>query len=218
MSTPNLYLDGLILAAAAYPSGFSYSLFTLRRPAPGEVSVPFLATLVLPYLAVALAVLALRPGLLSWTGAPAPFFLAAVLLAPFALAVEYGIHAVAARLATGRFPRGITLPGFWRRGPSPAGGLLLVLIVVGEEILYRQLWLGALHGSLGLALPLALLASALAYGLNHLAFGATSVVAKTVTGLLLGGLYLAGGSLWPPIVAHGLQNLALFGLARERGR
>jgi membrane protease YdiL (CAAX protease family) len=55
-----------------------------------------------------------------------------------------------------------------------------------------------------------------AYGLNHLAFGATAVVAKTAMGLLYAGLYLLGGrSVWLPIVTHALQNIALFHLARE---
>jgi hypothetical protein len=216
MTTPTLYLDCLILTSAAYPSGFSYSLFTLRRGAPAEVSTPFLATLVLPYLVVALAVLALRPGLLSLRPAPALGFAAAVLLVPVALGLEYGLHAFVAWRASGRRPGGITVPRFWRRGPSPTGYLLLALVVVGEELLYRQVWIGALHGSFGLALPLALAVSALAYGLNHLAFGVTSVVAKTLTGLLYGGLYLLGGqSVWLPIVTHGLQNLALFGLAKD---
>jgi membrane protease YdiL (CAAX protease family) len=50
-----------------------------------------------------------------------------------------------------------------------------------------------------------------------MAFGRVAVVSKTASGLVYGGLYLlGGGSLWPPVVAHGLQNVILFWLGRER--
>ena len=217
MSTPTLYLDCLILASATYPSGFSHSLFTLRRASPAGVSSAFLAALALPYLALALAVRAVRPELLSFHGASLPLFMLAVLLAPAALLIEYAIHGLAAYRASGRFPRGIAVQRFWSGSLSAADHLLLAAIAVGEEILYRQIWLGALQGSLGLPVGLALAVSSLAYGLNHLAFGGLSVASKTVTGLLYGGLYLLGGrSVWLPILAHCLQNLILFAMARRR--
>ena len=82
--------------------------------------------------------------------------------------------------------------------------------------MYRAVWIGVLHRSFGFPALLALAISSLAYGVNHLAFGATSVLSKTVAGLLYGSLYLVGGQcIWLPILTHGLQNVALFGLARE---
>jgi membrane protease YdiL (CAAX protease family) len=215
MSTPTPYLDCLILASATYPSGFSHTLFTLRRGSPAEVSSPFLAVLVLPYLAIAVAVAWLRPDLLSFHGAPLPLFALAAVLAPLALGLEYGIHGLLAWRAGGRFPRAVTVQRFWGRGLSPLDHLLLLAIVVGEEILYRQVWLGALAGTLGLPVWLALAVSSLAYGLNHLAFGTASVFSKSVSGLVYGGVYLFGGQcVWLPVVTHGLQNLALFGVAK----
>lgn len=216
MSTPTLYLDCLILASAAYPSGFSYSLFTLRSGQPREISTAFLSILALPYLVVAPAVWAARPAMLTFHATTAPMLALALLLAPVALLMEYGIHALASYRVYGRFPSGIALQRFWHRNLSLKDHLLLMLVAVGEEILYRVIWLSVLYHSFGLPAPLALSISSLAYGLNHLAFGATSVVSKTVTGLLYGCLYLLGGeSVWLPIVAHCLQNIALFKLAKE---
>src|SRR2546428_13046872 len=68
MNTPTLYLDCVILASTAYPSGLSYSLFSTWRGVPREVSTGLLGIFVLPYLAVIPAVWVFRPGLLSLHG------------------------------------------------------------------------------------------------------------------------------------------------------
>jgi hypothetical protein len=43
----------------------------------------------------------------------------------------------------GRFPRGITVQPFWRGKLSAIDHILLGLVVIGEEILYREIWLDA---------------------------------------------------------------------------
>lgn len=221
MNTPILFpdrtlLDCLLLASAAYPSGLSYSLFTQRGGNPARASTAFLGYLVLPYLVVVLGAWVLRPGLLTFHGAAPGLLLLAILLAPVALLLEFGLHAFAQFQRTGVVPRGLDLHQFWNPHTPPQDHLLLGLIVVGEECLYRGLWIGALQGSLGLPAVVALGLSALAYGCNHLAFGTMSVFSKTAMGLLYGGLYLVGGDcLWLPILTHGLQNLILFALARK---
>jgi len=217
MSTPTLYLDWLILAATAYPAGFSYSLFAARRGGAGAVSTPFLFYLAFPFVAVSLAVWATRPGALALRGTSAPLLVVAVLLAPVALAVEYLIHALATYERGAKLLRGVTMQRFWQGGLSPVDCVLLGVVVVGEEFFFREVWLGTLHDSHGFAAALALLLSSVVYGCNHLAYGPVSVASKTASGLIYGGLYLLGGkSLWLPVVTHGLQNIILFKLTRER--
>lgn len=215
MSTPIPYLECLMLAATAYPAGFSYSLFMARRGTARTVSTPFLLYLAFPFVVVSLAVVAARPELftLKWT---TPLLLAlAALFAPVALVVEYLIHAFATYRRGGKLLRGATMQGFWQGRLSLVDGVLLAIVVVGEEFFFRGIWLGTLQHSAGL--PAALVLSAAAYGFNHLAYGPLSVVSKTVSGLIYGGLYLLGGeSLWLPIVAHGMQNIILFKFAGER--
>ena len=216
MNTPTHYLDIIILASAAYPSGFSNSLYTSWRGAPRETSTGFLSILALPYTAIVLAVWFVRPEMLSWRGTTAPFVLAAMLLVPLALLIEYAIHALASYRAHGRFPRGIKLQSFWRRRLSLTDYLLIAAVAVGEEIIYRGIWVTVLL-SFGLPAPVALGVSSLAYGVNHLAFGSTPVISKTVTGMLYCTLYLLGGqSIWLPIISHSLQNFLLFILTKER--
>ena len=216
MSTHTLYLDFVILASAAYPSGLSYSLFTTFRGHPARITTGLLATLLLPFAAVVPAVWLLRP---EWFGTsmPAPVMLgAAVLLVPVALLIESLVHAVAVWRATGTFPRRIELHALWQNRLSMLDHVLLVLIAVGEEVFFRLIWLGGMIAA-GVPPWAALAVSSVAYGVNHLFAGGASAVAKSATGALYGALYLLGGqSLVLPVVAHVLQNAALFAVTRER--
>lgn len=226
MSTPTLYpdavLEGILMASACYPAGFSHALYTQWKGPVRAISTDYLAFLVVPFVAVGTVACALRPDLLplltwihvTWIhGLNVRLILAAILLVPLALGIEYLIGLLLVFFASGgRGPllRRVTLPSFWSRRLSVADYLLLGLVVVGEEIFYRGLWLGALHTTFGMPIIAALIVSSLAYGLNHLAFGPTSVGTKAVSGALYGGLYLMGHeNLLLPILAHGLQNLTL---------
>jgi membrane protease YdiL (CAAX protease family) len=217
MSTPTPYLDCVILAAAIYPAGFSYSLHAAWRGQPRAVSTSFLFFLVLPFVVVAPAALLARPDAFALRGTTPLLLGLAVFLAPVALGVEYLIGALAAYEPGGKLLRRVMTQAFWRGQLSPADYLMLAVVVIGEEFFFRAMWLGTLSGSLGLPAALALGISSLAYGLNHMAFGRTAVASKTASGLVYGGLYLlGGGSLWLPVAAHGLQNAILFRLAGER--
>jgi membrane protease YdiL (CAAX protease family) len=217
MHSPTLYLDCLLLAAAIHPSGFSHSLFTIRRGAPVQVSTPLLVFLAGPYLAVTLASMVVRPGLVAFQGTTMPLLLLAAAAAPAPLAAEVVIHGLVSLCRNGRWPRGIGLDRSWSGRRTAMDHLLLGLIVLGEEFFYRVIWLDILESSWGLGFAPALAISSLAYGLNHLAFGATTVASKTAAGVFFGLLYrLGGGSIWLPFVSHELENLLLFRLTAAR--
>ena len=58
-----------------------------------------------------------------------------------------------------------------------------------------------------------LVAVSLLFGFVHFYKGPGGVVESTVSGLLLGTVYLATGNLWAPILAHGLSDtFAVVGL------
>jgi len=216
MNTPTPYLDGIVLASAAYPSGFSTSLYTSWKGLPREGSTLFLAFLALPYLVLCPSVWALRPSLLVVRGAGLWWWIAACLTAAIALASEYVIHGLALYRKSGRFPTWFAVHSSWQRRLSWLDHILLAVVVIGEELVYRTVGIGILSHAFGLPLSVALLVTSVGYGVNHLAFGGLSVLSKTVAGLLYGVLFLLGGeSILLPILAHGLQNIALFGLARE---
>lgn len=84
------------------------------------------------------------------------------------------------------------------------------LAAFGEELAFRGYLMNRiadLVGSspMGWAISVTLV-SAL-FGLVHLYQGASGMIAITLTGLLLGGLYLATGrNLWLPIIVHGVND------------
>ncbi|MBZ5551717.1 MAG: CPBP family intramembrane metalloprotease [Acidobacteriia bacterium] len=83
---------------------------------------------------------------------------------------------------------------------------------VCEEIIYRGYLLRYLQASpWGLPLGWGLLASSAVFGLAHLGQGVKGVLETAFIGLVLGGLYIATGSLLFPILVHALIDLrALF--------
>lgn len=84
------------------------------------------------------------------------------------------------------------------------------LAAFGEELAFRGYLMNRiadLVGSspMGWAISVTLV-SAL-FGIVHLYQGASGMIAITLTGLLLGGLYLATGrNLWLPIIVHGVND------------
>jgi hypothetical protein len=217
MSTPILYLDALLLASTVYPSGFSYSLFTSWSGAPSKGSTAFLTFLALPYLIVCPALWLLHPGFLAVRDTTALLVIGALLMIPLVLGIEYVTHGTAMYLTKGSFPKWFSVHRFWSDRLSVRDHILLWVIVVGEEFIYRALWFGVLHRSFGFSIPVAVAVSSLAYGLNHLSFGGISVLSKTVSGVFYASVYLLGAEcILLPILTHGLQNVTLFGLARKR--
>ncbi len=77
---------------------------------------------------------------------------------------------------------------------------------VGEEIMYRialPLVLYRITGDAGVALILA----ALLFGAAHAYQGPVGIIASLIIGLLLTGIYLLAGSIWPVMLIHALIDL-----------
>jgi uncharacterized protein len=84
----------------------------------------------------------------------------------------------------------------------------------GEELVYRG-WITARLAELGLFSPRAWIAavvvSSAVFGTLHMYQGLSGMIATGLTGLILGGVYLATGrNLWAPIVAHGVMDSSGF--------
>jgi membrane protease YdiL (CAAX protease family) len=217
MSTRTLFLDTLILTAATFPSGFSGSVSGVLRVDARHATTSFLIVILAPLLIVFLISLSVRPDL--FLNRPPHFWglLLAIGAAPATLALEWGVHNAIEMSRSGIFQRRIELHDFWEGRRSISWLLVLTLIALGEEIVFRQIWIGLLEQSFGFAAPWALIVSALMYGINHMHFGWPSVLAKSAAGLVYGGLYLFDDrSLWSPFLAHALQNVILLGVAVRR--
>lgn len=94
-------------------------------------------------------------------------------------------------------------------GVSWTGILALgVTVAVTEELYFRAL----------LVPRLGVTASALLFGLAHAPnAGLASLLSATAFGLVMGWLMLARRSLWAPVIAHGLWDLALLSAAKLAG-
>ncbi|MFW6004023.1 MAG: CPBP family intramembrane glutamic endopeptidase [Halodesulfurarchaeum sp.] len=94
-------------------------------------------------------------------------------------------------------------------------GLVLPVIALTEEFLFRGLLIGAFAAGTPLAPPVLILGSALAFGAAHTAQGRLGVAVATALGVGLGIVYYWSGSLWLVIGAHYLVDLVEF--ARHAG-
>lgn len=87
-----------------------------------------------------------------------------------------------------------------------AAGLALAA-GVGEEVVFRGLFVAAGVGLLHLSIVYAAGATAVVFGLVHLYQGVRGAVNATVLGVLFTVVYLWSGTLWVPIVVHQLWDL-----------
>lgn len=145
----------------------------------------------------------------------APSVAAAIGLGSVAgVALSLGNEAIA-RLAT---RVGIAVPDRLREAMAPGDarewglllGLVLPVVAVFEEALFRGALIGAF--AVGLAVDPWLLAvgSSVAFGLAHSAQGRLGVAVTTLLGLGLAALFVVSGSLLLVIVAHYVVNAAEF--------
>ena len=88
--------------------------------------------------------------------------------------------------------------------------LVLPLIAVTEEVLFRGLLIGAF--SVGTPIPphLLVVGAAVPFGLAHTAQGRLGVGVASVLGVALGAVYFWSGNLWLVIGAHYLVDLVEF--------
>jgi membrane protease YdiL (CAAX protease family) len=82
-----------------------------------------------------------------------------------------------------------------------------------EEIVYRGFLLHYFqHGPVHLNLTWALAVSSLIFGIGHLYQGIVGSVQTAVVGFLLGGIFIASGSLLLPMVIHALLDLRVLAM------
>lgn len=88
--------------------------------------------------------------------------------------------------------------------------VILPLVAIGEELLFRAALLGATPLVSGVPTLAILLVSSLLFGLAHAVQGRAGVVVASVLGLGLGSAYLVTGNLLVVVIAHYLVNVLEF--------
>jgi len=88
------------------------------------------------------------------------------------------------------------------------------LAAFGEELAYRGYFMNRVADVVGASRAgwlISLIVVSVLFGITHLYQGTSGIIVITVTGLLLGGLYLATGrNLWVPIIVHGVNDTVGF--------
>ena len=214
---PTLSLDAVLLAAVAFPAGFSAALASLRAVDTRGSSTPFLVLLTLPFLAIALAVWLIDASRLSIGPLATGLIVAAILAAPVCILLEMVVQRLIMTGSLHGLTQAWAVHGFWPARSPALTYIFVIAIAVGEELVYRHLAYGILL-EFGIEAGLAVAATSLLYGLNHLYFGGVTVMSKTLVGVIFAALYLAGdGSFLLPAIAHALQSVLILSMSARRG-
>jgi Predicted metal-dependent membrane protease len=115
---------------------------------------------------------------------------------------------------------GVNAPIQLREALAPASArgwavLLLVilpLIAVFEEFLFRGVLIGAFAAGFDVSPWVLVVASSLVFGLGHGAQGRAGILVSGLLGLVLGSVFVVSGSLTLVIVAHYVVNALEFGV------
>jgi len=83
--------------------------------------------------------------------------------------------------------------------------LLSIIISFCEEFIWRSYLITYLKDVI--TIWPALILSSILFGINHYYFGVQAIILKSVTGIILGILYLTSGNVWSPFLTHTVFNI-----------
>jgi uncharacterized protein len=222
----------LTIAAAAYLLGYApwqgrrrYERLVVERPADPSAFGRFWRRFFLIWwgltAVVLVVVLAVPGGLtaadlgLAWPARTGSTVFAAGLGLGLIAAQASGARRVS-RLYAGRpWPRRLINAALPRTARERRLMPLVALTAgVGEELVFRGLFVAAGLGLLGLSPAVAVLAAAVAFGWAHLYQGRRGVALTAFSAVYLGLLYLLSGSLLMPVLVHASTDAVAFLLLR----
>jgi membrane protease YdiL (CAAX protease family) len=214
----------LLVVASLYPVGFCANVTALiksRRGARQSQSLSGdLVGFVIGYAVIVAVVAGMRPQQVLVFNLPPllPLFLLAPFVGIACIFVEYLIGMLLLFLRTKQVVTRITVHDSYSavQRIDIKDILSILALVVGEELILRQLLYNLLATDFAIGLFLVILLCTATYAINHLYFGVASVIAKLPSGLLYVLLfYFSGLAIGVVIVAHATQNLTLLALSRR---
>lgn len=188
----------------------TYSFIFELLPVLGRTMPHFILTLLLTL------VYKLRGGSLSQLGLCWPYYpdeskqqiFTRIILLAFSILALRVFFAVASDPITDLFPENIPRENLLQNNTALLIGLMPVMwfVVIGEEVLIRGLlmnYLAKLFGNTTKAWIIAIIVSAIVFGLGHMGKGPGTAIGSGLGGLAYGiGYYYSRKNLWPVIVAH----------------
>lgn len=206
----------IILCSLVYPPFLAEILAVVMRKKKRNIlnslndSTVWVGFLILAY-GAPLSILYLDSAyLFSINPAPSFFYILSVMCVPVVIFAEFAVGYCTASIKKRTLARPrLSVHPSWRRVP-PHTLILSILLVLEEEMIFRQIWLYTLTNYLYIPWIAAIVISSIVYGLNHMVFGLHSVPQKFAAGLLYGCMYyLSGGSILVTTTMHYTQNLVV---------
>ncbi len=214
----------LLLIASLYPVGFCANVTVLIKGPRGFGRTQSLSGdligFVMGYVVMVVVVALVRPQqVLAFNLPTFPLLLLAPLIGIACILLEYLLGILLLFLRTRKLVTSIAVHSIYSAVSriNIKDILSILALVIGEELILRQLLYNLLATDFGMTLWIVISLCTVAYAMNHLAFGMTSVISKLPSGLLYVLLFYASGlSIGVVIVAHATQNLTLLVLSRTR--
>lgn len=143
------------------------------------------------------------------------WYIISIVAAPVLIIMEFTIGAVILRMS-GKKVKGISVNGNWKE-INVVGCISTILLAIIEELIYRQLWSVIMLDILQWNVFLYIILSSVIYGFNHLYYGFTTFLQKTISGVLLTVIFLQSGRcIIIPIIIHLLQNSIVLLIGRYK--
>lgn len=196
-----------------HPSAFSYVIGNalFRKASGGVAYTEQLISTAASVAVVVLAAVAIAPKSLLFLNLPTlSSYLFFIILGPICILFEYVINAFYYYLRKGILPTHFIIHPFWDRDNERLHLFLILLITIGEELIFRQMMFYIFMNVFEFSFLPALIITSVFYATNHIFMGPRIVGTKFFTGIIYGTLYyISGMALLAPVIAHYSQNVIL---------
>lgn len=214
IQTHILYLKEIILlGAVSSPTVFSYVIGSALFPQASRenANTGLMASMAISTIVVVLVAAAMSPEYVLFMNFPAIWFYPiSVVIGPLCIIFEYLVNGFYLYLKKGFFPNRFVVHSSWAESNEPLHLILMLFIITGEELIFRQMMFSLFIGFFKYSLLQTLLFTSFIYAANHINMGFNSTSTKFLTGMIYGSLYyISGSSVIVPIIVHYVQNITL---------
>lgn len=210
MNTHILFLNVLILIATAFSNIFIQSIIMAITGKELNSTVKISKYIILYYLIIVISlglidevnILSSLPLKLNW------IILISIPLSFIILFLELVPSILKAKLMNYRLD--IKLSDKWC-GEKGTIFILVVIIAMLEEIIFRGVWYEVLVNLMNLKFYIFILLSSVFFGINHMWFGRGVFLQKIISGACFSIIYVISGNLLLVLLTHIIENIIILG-------
>lgn len=208
-----MFKEILLIVAVSHPAALSYAISNaiFSRASRDKANIESMASMAISIAVIVLIAAFIAPENLAFLNSPwFWFYPIAVLLGPACIIFEFAINSLYIFLSKGQIPKYFYVHSQWTESNELLHLTLMFFIVVGEELIFRQMMFSIFMEIFKFSFIQILLITSFFYAANHIFMGFNSMSTKFFTGLIYGCLYyISGLSIIIPITTHYIQNIIL---------